>query len=331
MFGAARKGTSGRSWCPHCAGKARLSLAHARDLAAARGGQCLSDRYVNSRSSLRWRCANGHEWNARLGNVKYSGTWCPECNISSGRLGVDVAKAVAAARGGKCLSASYTNNATPLLWQCKHGHTWQSSLANVQNQGSWCPRCACIARRLGIGVARKVAKARGGACLSESYTSNYSPLHWQCAEGHEWVATLGAVKDNGTWCPQCASRRSEREIRHILETIFCGHYFPTCRPHFLRGSAGRCLELDGYCAALCLAFEYNGEQHYDPTSFFNRFSASRFPTQVARDQKKIALCKAAGIRLIVVPCMARDRWNFVRTSLLRWFQISAIFPVSISH
>jgi hypothetical protein len=31
-----------------------------RALAGDRGGECLSDRYINNRTKLAWRCATGH-------------------------------------------------------------------------------------------------------------------------------------------------------------------------------------------------------------------------------------------------------------------------------
>jgi hypothetical protein len=66
------------TWCPICARNQRLSLAFFQKLAANRGGKCLSETYVNERTVLRWRCANGHEWNAVPAKIK-RGSWCPNC------------------------------------------------------------------------------------------------------------------------------------------------------------------------------------------------------------------------------------------------------------
>nr|ABI14262.1 hypothetical protein [Pfiesteria piscicida] len=71
------------SWCPHCAGKARLTLQDARVVAASRGGQCLSETYTSCSQILHWQCALGHKWQVALDNVRNKGTWCPEC--SAGR------------------------------------------------------------------------------------------------------------------------------------------------------------------------------------------------------------------------------------------------------
>ncbi|MBI3744862.1 MAG: hypothetical protein HY261_11345 [Chloroflexi bacterium] len=74
--------------------------------------------------------------------------------------------------------------------------------------GSWCRICAKGGRRLGIEQMRELARSRGGRCLSTVYHNSLTPLRWQCAEGHEWLATAGNVhKRRGTWCPFCGHRR----------------------------------------------------------------------------------------------------------------------------
>jgi len=60
------------SWCPTCAHRKRLTLGEMRALAERRGGECLSERYVNNETKLRWRCAAGHEWETAPGLVKGS-------------------------------------------------------------------------------------------------------------------------------------------------------------------------------------------------------------------------------------------------------------------
>lgn len=65
-------------WCPFCAGQGKLSIADMRQLAATKGGKCLSPTYISCQKPLRWKCRKGHEWSAVPLNVKY-GSWCPTC------------------------------------------------------------------------------------------------------------------------------------------------------------------------------------------------------------------------------------------------------------
>ena len=74
-------------WCGICAGNVRLSIAHCKDLAKSRGGECLSDVYINQAQLLDWKCSKGHTWTASYSNVGNSRrpTWCPKCAKQSSK------------------------------------------------------------------------------------------------------------------------------------------------------------------------------------------------------------------------------------------------------
>lgn len=70
-------------WCPVCAVKKRRAallgdIVDMQKLARSREGYCLSKKYINANSKLKWKCSSGHAWEATPGHVK-SGTWCPKC------------------------------------------------------------------------------------------------------------------------------------------------------------------------------------------------------------------------------------------------------------
>ncbi len=77
--------------------------------------------------------------------------------------------------------------------------------------------------------------------------------------------------------------------------------FPKVRPRFLRNpQTGRNLELDGFCADLQLAFEYDGEGHHCWPNAFHR-TREAFDRQQQRDALKNQLCENAGVTLLRVP------------------------------
>ena len=41
---------------------------------------------------------------------------------------------------GKCLSKTYVNMKTRLLWECRNGHIWEATPASI-SRGSWCRQC----------------------------------------------------------------------------------------------------------------------------------------------------------------------------------------------
>src|SRR5438128_11201609 len=92
----------------------QLTLARMQEAAAKLGGECLSTEYKDLRTPMRWRCAQGHEWEAQGQNVR-RGKWCLRCSGKMRRT-LQEMRALAASRGGLCLSPAYTNMSTKLMW-----------------------------------------------------------------------------------------------------------------------------------------------------------------------------------------------------------------------
>ena len=116
-----------------------FQLKKMRQLARTRGGLCLSDLYINSKSKLWWQCAKGHRWQATPFSVKIRKSWCPEC-ANNVPHGIEKMQFLAHAKEGKCLSNEYINSKIPLRWQCKNGHRFRATADSVI-QGSWCRKC----------------------------------------------------------------------------------------------------------------------------------------------------------------------------------------------
>jgi hypothetical protein len=212
------------SWCPECAHRKTLTLDEMRALARRRGGECLSDRYINNRTKLKWRCAAGHQWQAAAGLIK-GGRWCPQCAHVTG-LFLDELASIARSRGGGCLSTEYFNTKTPLLWRCRNGHEWTATPDSIR-AGKWCALCAHN-RRLDIQAMQSLAEQRGGRCLSLRYVNNTRPLTWECRLGHRWRAAAasvtGGTKRRGTWCPECYNLRrrfGERDSIEAMRELAC--------------------------------------------------------------------------------------------------------------
>jgi hypothetical protein len=179
-------------------------LTRLRKLVRLRGGELLSDTYIDSSTPLTWSCRKGHQWVAPLRDINWK-HWCPICygerRLPSPRLTLEVLQEVARKRGGECLSVSFTKSTLKLRWRCKAGHVWDARAHQVL-RGSWCPDCAGV-RKLTIGEMHSLAENRGGRCLSEEYIQSKRKLLWRCAWGHEWWATACSVRQ-GSWCPRCA-------------------------------------------------------------------------------------------------------------------------------
>lgn len=130
-------------WCPYCAQNVTGNIDEVRRIADQRGGKCLSKDYTNSHTRLLLECAEGHKWEATPANIR-RGRWCPLCGVKESArkrsLGTEYMMLLAKERGGECLSKTYKNNRTKLLWKCSAGHCWEATPDNIK-KGKWCPQC----------------------------------------------------------------------------------------------------------------------------------------------------------------------------------------------
>lgn len=286
------------SWCPTCANikkgeSQRLTLDDCNRKAREQGGRCLSKTYKNAHSKLLWECAEGHQWEATPNSIRW-GSWCPFCY---GRYPtIEEMHRLAQEHGGKCLSDTYMGAFSKLLWECAEGHQWESAPTNIKS-GTWCPYCGG-SLKLTIEKMKLIAEERGGRCLSSAYKNAHTKLLWECAHGHQWKATANNIC-KGKWCPECSSGLGERICREFFEQIF-GKKFPKSRPKWLLNKNGNQMELDGFCPSLKLAFEHQGQQHYEQVRYFYG-SKNSFKKRQLYDELKRRLCQEHGIVLIEIP------------------------------
>jgi hypothetical protein len=109
------------------------------EIAKARGGKCISKKWINSLYKLEWECEFKHQWRATPNNIQ-QGTWCPKC-AGRQKLTINDCIQTAKSRNGECLSISYKNAHQKLTWKCKYGHIWDTSYTSIKHNKSWCPKC----------------------------------------------------------------------------------------------------------------------------------------------------------------------------------------------
>jgi hypothetical protein len=202
-----RKALISTSLCDSKASQ-RLTIEAMQQIAVARGGRCLSGAYVNVTTPLLWQCANGHRWDETPAYVK-SGSWCKACVAS---VWLNKVQEMAKERGGRCLSDTYVNSRTPMLWECANKHQWHAS-QNRTALGQWCRLCVSDKE---LETMRRIASEHGGLCLSNSYVNTESPLQWECARGHRWHARPHGIK-TGKWCRQCRDDNMRGSLERMQE------------------------------------------------------------------------------------------------------------------
>jgi len=218
------------------------------------------------------------------------------------KLTIEYMQKIAQERGGLCLSETYVNARTKLLWICSEGHRWEAEPWSVKT-GRWCRICSrrktADSLKATIEDMIKLASERGGKCLSNEYKNARSKLLWECAEGHRWETTPSAIT-TGRWCHECSSGLGERICRCFFEQLF-NTKFPKSLPEWLINEDGNRMELDGFNEELKIAFEHQGSQHYTEETHYFLKSHKEIYKRRRDDETKRLLCAEHGISLIEVP------------------------------
>lgn len=294
--------------------KNQLQIEKAQQYASSKGGFCLStvDEYQTGASYLTWKCQNESHpsWRGVFRSVVHGKTWCPKCKYSIFKPDLlKEAQSFAKNKGGECLSTEYINNKTKMLWKCHISthNIWSATFNAVKDQNMWCPECLKEKKALKINQAHEIAKKKNGQCLSKEYIHGDILLEWKChvPEHNSWKARLRNILYQDQWCPECANvkNKTEHRVRMFLETYF-GFKLPNTKPLWnVNPKTGRLLEFDGYNEEHKIAFEHDGEHHFEHTLYSNSIPEEIFQIQLERDKVKKENCLKQGVRLISIPIL----------------------------
>ena len=165
-----------------------------------------------SNKKLEWKCANGHVWQAVVGNRTFKKYGCPICSnqqLLSGYndLATRFPEIAEQAYGwDPKLVAPFSNESKE--WICDKGHVWSSKITNRTSRGDGCAICSSHKTLAGFNdlltTNPELAKeAFGWDPTSVSKASN-KKLKWKCANGHFWESAISA-RSKGSGCPYCGN------------------------------------------------------------------------------------------------------------------------------
>ena len=167
-----------------------------------------------------WFCEAGHEWRAAISKRALRGDRCAYCSgkrpsaeTSLIALNPQLGSEWHPTKNGDYTPADFLpNSGKKVWWQCEFGHEWYAQIKS-RNKGSGCPICS----------GRSASESNSFAALHPAILREWHPtkngglspallkprsgkrIWWQCAEGHEWQATLHN-RIGGTNCPYCSGR-----------------------------------------------------------------------------------------------------------------------------
>lgn len=298
------------NWCPKCAGK-KITTKEIKSVIQSKGGNVKDSwNYGKCNTKFFVTCKNGHKFETCWNYIK-QGQWCTECSKLLGESSVEAEtkfKSIVKEKGG-VLKKKFIWRGT--LYKehikCKRcNKTWKTT-PKLIGEGKWCPICSLLSKE-SEEKFRKLIKEKGGK-LSNNFIWRGTSHYYQvtCKKGHTWVPKAFNVTSKNTWCPTCSSFKSEKEFRDCIEKA-TGGLFPKIRPKWLKG-----LELDGYNKKLRIAFEYQGEQHYNKDHHFHIVTGNKVKshrTQIRNDRLKKRICKERKVLLIIVPYwIPKEKWK----------------------
>lgn len=214
--------------------------------------------------------------------------------------------------GGSLLSTSVKTLDDYLDWKCEHGHRFSRPGNDLVNRGRFCS--VCMDKAVTLVQIREIISSRGGVLLDWEKGKGLSNarLDVKCSLGHVFEINWNRMSGTrGQWCSVCSTgSKSEEVARATFKQLFGGE-FKKRRPKWLRNSRGKQMELDGYEESLNLAFEYQGQQHFQQVGIFN--DSDSLKLRIEDDREKRRLCALHGVTLIE----------------LRWDEKYTDFPASI--
>lgn len=143
-----------KSGCPYCSGRKAipgetdLATTHP-ELAAELVDKSLATSIkAGTNKKVEWRCSVcGETWMASPNSRVHMGSGCPHCAGKTVRRGgndlmtlrPDLAKQV---YDKELLPTLHITSNKVIMWECEHGHRWETSVGNRVQFGHGCPVCA---------------------------------------------------------------------------------------------------------------------------------------------------------------------------------------------
>ena len=176
--------------------------------------------HARSNKKVWWQCADGHEWEAVVGNRARS--LVAGCPVDRSRIVIaglndlasrrpDLAEQWHPTLNGDLLPSQIAAGSNrKVWWKCSDGHEWSATPNGRRRTG--CPFTAGVRVQAGFNdlatldpatAAEWHPKRNGRWFPTEVSVSSKKRAWWQCPEGHEWQTTI-VCRTGGAGCPQCA-------------------------------------------------------------------------------------------------------------------------------
>jgi len=227
--------------CPYCSG--RNAVKGVNDLQTVDStlskewnfeknvGLTPSDVLPNSEIKVWWKCRNGHEWQAMIGN-RTKGQGCPYCSGRKVLKGFndlqtvmpDLAREWHLSKNRDLKPCDVTRGSNKKVWwKCLKGHEWQACVCH-RSKGAGCPYCSSRKVLNGFNDLQSanpdLAKEwnyekNSGLTPAEVTPNSRKSIWWKCSVcNYEWKTSVSNRNNQNTGCPKCSKKKTAQALSH---------------------------------------------------------------------------------------------------------------------
>ncbi len=208
-----------RRGCPVCAnrrvlkGVNDLATTHPK-LAEEAYGWDPSTVIAGSNKKLKWKCKNGHVFEALPNTRSGRGSGCGYCSNHLLLKGFNDLKTrfpnIAKEADGWDPSRVMAGNSVKRNWICQQGHKFKATPDSRTQRKTGCPVCANIKVLSGFNdlatTHPEIAKEADGWDPKRIIAGTNKRLKWKCTEGHRYTTSGNhRIGEKATGCPTCAN------------------------------------------------------------------------------------------------------------------------------
>lgn len=299
----------GDAGCRRCAGsKHKTQDEFIKELAEVNPNLEVIGKYINNHTKIDYRCkVCNHKFSTIPKDLLYKKVDCTFCNGGYRRTHDEFVSELAELKPTLEIIGRYINNKTLIKFKCKVcGYTHETLASSLLYDDGACARCSKRERKTTERFIEEMRDINPNLEITGEYVNVKTKVEYRCRVCNRTHESNPTDMLNGHGCPYCGQfSKGETAVRNILSKweidfveqkrfIDCRNVYP--------------LPFDFYLKDYNLCVEYQGLQHYEPTSFahHNKESMEENLKGVQfRDQIKRDYCTANNINLLEIPY-----WDF---------------------
>ena len=172
---------------------------------------------AGSNKKLKWKCINGHIFEAMPNSRSGRGSGCGYCSNHLVLSGFNDLQTRFPLIASQALdwdpSLVMPGSELKRKWTCENNHVYEAKPVNrTGNNRTGCPVCTNLQVLIGFNdfatTHADIAKEADGWDPTKIVAGSEKKLGWKCPLGHKYIAMPGTrTKDKGSKCPICANQR----------------------------------------------------------------------------------------------------------------------------